>query len=78
LGVSLGINALASLAAGLLHSEWWWIISPQAIAAAWPDLCCGVSKPLLGWGPVVLGTLLHVSLWTFIAAKRTKPSEAVI
>ena len=78
IGISLGINAISSFGAGLFHSEWWWILSPQAIAAAWPDLCCGVAKPMLSWAPTLIGTFLHIALWTYVAARRTRPSEAVL
>jgi hypothetical protein len=32
----------------------------------------------VAWLPALLGTAFHISLWTCVAARRTRPSEAVI
>jgi len=78
LGISLGTSAIGGLLSGLLHQSAWLAVSPQALAKAWPELLCRVADPSLELLPTILGTLGHIALWTFIAAKRTKPSEAVI
>jgi hypothetical protein len=33
---------------------------------------------MVAWLPALLGTAGHIGLWTFVAARRTRPSEAVI
>jgi hypothetical protein len=53
-------------------------ISPMLLADAWPQLLCGAETPVMGWAPAIIGTLAHVVLWTWIAARRTQPSEAVL
>jgi len=78
LGIYLGTFALGGLLAGLLHQPIWMALSPQALVGAWPDLLCRVAEPRLGWLPTILGTLAHIVLWIFVAAKRTRPSEAVL
>jgi len=78
LGIVLGSTALGGLVAGLTRSVSWLACSPGALVAAWPELLCGVAEPKLGWVPTVLGTAAHVSLWLWIAARRTRPDEAVM
>ena len=78
LGISLGTAALGGLLSGLLDNPTWMAMSPQALVQAWPDLLCRVADPKLGWIPTVIGTLAHIALWTFVAARRTRPSEAVL
>ncbi len=78
LGIVLGTAALGGLVGGILGNPVWLALSPGALVTAWPDLLCGVAQPKLPWLPTVLGTALHIGLWTFIALKRTRPSEAVI
>jgi hypothetical protein len=78
LGIVLGTAALGGLIGGILGNPVWLALSPGALVTAWPELLCGVANPKLGWFPTALGTGLHIALWTFIALKRTRPSEAVI
>ncbi len=78
LGIVLGSTAVGGLVAGLTHNVAWLACSPGALVAAWPELLCGVAEPKLGWIPTTLGTVAHVSLWLWIAARRTRPDEAVM
>jgi ABC-type transport system involved in multi-copper enzyme maturation permease subunit len=78
LGIYLGTYALGGLLSNILHEPTWMAISPQSLVSAWPELLCGVAEPKLGWVPTTLGTLAHIVLWTLVAARRTRPSEAVI
>lgn len=78
LGIVLGVGGLSAMLAGLLNQPAFLALNPGVLVDAWPKLVCGVKDPMLGWGPTVLGTLFHVSLWTGIAWKRTRPSEAIL
>lgn len=78
LGVVLGLGGIGAMLASLLGQTAWMALNPVALVGAWPKLLCGVKDPILGWGTTFAGTLLHVTLWTFIAWKRTRPSEAVL
>jgi hypothetical protein len=78
LGLVLGLGTLASMLQGLTGQVAVQALNPIVLAEAWPQLLVGVEKPLLAWWPALLGTVLHISLWTFVAARRTRPSEAVI
>lgn len=78
LGIVLGLGGISTMLAGLLNQPYWMALNPGALVDAWPKLVCGVKDPILGWGPTVVGTILHISLWTAIAWKRTRPSEAVL
>lgn len=78
LGIVLGSSAIGGLLAGLLNQPAFIALSPVSLTDAWPKLFCGVETPMVGWGPAALGTLGHVALWTFLAWKRTRPSEAVL
>ena len=78
LGLVLGTSALASLIHGMTGFAAIEGLNPVVLAETWPQLFAGVDHPLLGWAPALLGTALHLGLWTFVAARRTLPSEAVI
>jgi len=78
LGIVVGTFALGGILAGLLKAKAFPAISPIALATAWPQLLCGVQDPFLDWAPAVIGTVAHIGLWVFVAAKRTLPSEAVL
>lgn len=78
LGAVLGLGALTSMIHGLTGSNLVDGLNPVMLAEAWPQLFVGVSHPLVSWGPAVLGTALHLGIWTWIAASRTRPSEGVI
>ena len=78
LGLVLGLGTLASMIHGLTGSQAAQALNPIVLAETWPQLLVGVQKPLLAWLPTLLGTTLHIGLWTFVAARRTRPSEAVI
>ena len=74
----LGLGTLASMLHGLTGQAALQALNPIVLAEAWPQLFVGVQRPLVGWLPALLGTALHIGLWTFVAARRTRPSEAVI
>lgn len=78
LGLVLGTSALASLIHGLTGFGGVEALNPVLLAESWPQLFVGVDHPLMGWVPALLGTAFHIGLWTFVAARRTLPSEAVI
>jgi ABC-type transport system involved in multi-copper enzyme maturation permease subunit len=78
LGAVLGLGALTSMIHGLTGFKGVDCLNPVMLAEAWPQLFVGVQHPLVAWGPAILGTVLHLSLWTWIAAARTRPSEVVI
>jgi ABC-type transport system involved in multi-copper enzyme maturation permease subunit len=78
LGLVLGAGTLASMIHGLTGIKAVDALNPVMLAEAWPQLFVGVEHPLVAWLPAVLGTAFHIALWTFVAARRTRPSEAVI
>ena len=78
LGLVLGTSTVASLVHGLAGIGSAEALNPVVLVQAWPALFAGVAQPLLGWVPTILGTAFHVVLWTSLAARRTRPSEAVI
>lgn len=78
LGLVLGAGTLASMIHGLTGIRAIDGLNPVMLAEAWPQLFVGVARPLVGWVPALLGTAFHIGLWTFVAARRTQPSEAVI
>ncbi len=78
LGLVLGLSALAGMVHGLTGIRAVDALNPILLAESWPQLFVGVDHPLMGWAPALLGTAFHIGLWTFVAAKRTLPSEAVI
>jgi hypothetical protein len=78
LGIVLGMSSVSFIASQALSQPAWNAINPLALSAAWHDLICGSTRPELGWIPTILGTLAHIGFWTFIAFRRTQPSEAVL
>lgn len=78
IGVVLGLSAVAGILTGLMDQTAFMALSPVTLAAAWPRLFCGVEDKLFGWGPAVAGTAFHLVFWTFVAWKRTRPSEAIL
>ena len=78
LGLVLGAGTLASMIHGLTGIQAVEGLNPVLLAEAWPQLMTGVERPLVTWLPTLLGTAFHIGLWTFVAARRTRPSEAVI
>ena len=78
LGLVLGAGTLASMIHGLTGIQAVDALNPVMLAEAWPQLLVGVDKPMVRWLPAILGTAFHITLWTFVAARRTRPSEAVI
>ena len=78
LGLVLGTSALASLVHGLTGFAGAEALNPVMLAQSWPQLFVGMDRPLMGWIPATVGTAFHIGLWTFVAARRTLPSEAVI
>ncbi len=78
LGVILGFSAVGGMLHGLLNSSAWQALNPIMLSYVWPQLCCGVPDPVIGWGPALLGTAAHILFWTELARRRTLPSEAVL
>jgi hypothetical protein len=78
LGLVLGLGTLASMVHGLTGVSSVQALNPIVLAEVWPQLLVGVAHPLVAWGPALLGTAFHLGLWTFVAARRTRPSEVVI
>ncbi len=78
LGLVLGLGTLASMIHTLTGFRAVDGLNPVMLAEAWPQLLVGVDHPLVAWVPAILGTVLHIGLWTFVAARRTRPSEVVI
>ena len=78
LGLVLGLGTLASMIHGLTGIQSVQALNPIVLAESWPQLLVGVERPLLAWLPTLLGTALHIGFWTFVAARRTRPSEVVI
>ncbi len=78
LGLVLGSSTLASMIHGLSGMAAVDALNPIMLAEAWPQLFVGVAHPMVAWLPAILGTAFHIGLWTFVAARRTQPSEAVI
>ncbi len=78
LGLVLGAGTLTSMLHGLTGLRLFDGLNPVMLAEAWPQLLVGVQHPLVAWVPALLGTAFHIGLWTFVAARRTRPSEAVI
>jgi ABC-type transport system involved in multi-copper enzyme maturation permease subunit len=78
LGLVLGAGTLTSMVHGLTGLRFVDGLNPVMLAEAWPQLFVGVQHPLVAWLPASLGTAFHIGLWTFVAARRTRPSEAVI
>src|ERR1035437_6169541 len=78
LGLVLGAGTLASMIHGLTGIQAVDALNPIMLAETWPQLFVGVDHPMVAWLPALLGTAGHIGLWTFVAARRTQPSEAVI
>ena len=78
LGLVLGAGTLASMIHHLTGIRAVDALNPVLLAEAWPQLLVGVDHPLVAWVPALVGTAAHIGLWTYVAAKRTKPSEAGI
>ena len=78
LGLVLGAGTLASMIHGLTGIRAVDALNPIMLAEAWPHLFVGVEHPMVAWLPAILGTAFHIALWTYVAARRTRPSEAVI
>lgn len=78
LGLVLGAGTLASMIHGLTGIQAVDALNPIMLAETWPQLFVGVDHPMVAWLPAVLGTAFHIGLWTFVAARRTRPSEVVI
>jgi len=78
LGLVLGAGTLASMIHGLTGIRAVDALNPIMLAEAWPQLFVGVEHPMVAWLPAILGTAFHIALWTYVAARRTRPSEAVI
>jgi hypothetical protein len=78
LGLVLGTGTLASMIHGFSGFTAIDALNPILLAETWPQLFVGVEHPMVAWLPAVLGTAFHIGLWTFVAARRTRPSEVVM
>lgn len=77
LGVLIGSSALGQVLATALGDTRWMALNLGTLTDAWPQLLCGApGRYGLGWGPVIAGTAAHLGFWTWIAIRRTRPSEA--
>lgn len=77
LGIMIGSGALGGVLAVALGDPRWTALGVSNLTKAWPQLICNVpGRQELGWGPVVLATAAHLLFWTWIAIRRTRPSEA--
>jgi hypothetical protein len=77
LGILLGSGALGGVLAGTLGDYRWMALGVGNLAKAWPELVMGV-ETREGWIPTLAATAFHLALWTFIAARRTRPGEATL
>lgn len=77
LGILLGTSALGGVLTQTLGNPAWRVLGVLALSRAWPALILGVDSRV-GWGPVLLATAFHLVLWTVIAIRRTRPSEATL
>lgn len=78
LGVLLGSSALGGILAGALGDPRWMALGVGYLAKAWPGLVFGLDDGVAGWIPVAAATAGHILLWTGIALRRTRPSEAIL
>ena len=79
LGILLGSSALGASLAGLLQDHRWLVLGVGYLTRVWPDLILGANQANRpGWIPTLLATALHLILWTTIAIRRTRPSEATL
>jgi ABC-type transport system involved in multi-copper enzyme maturation permease subunit len=77
LGILLGSAALGGVLSAALHDPRWQVLAAGNLTKLWPDLLLGANRDSgPGWVPVLLATALHLVLWTVIAVRRTRPSEA--
>jgi len=78
LGLVLGLGSVASIIHGLTGVRAIDALNPVMLAETWPQLLVGVDHPMVAWLPALIGTACHIGLWTFVAMRRTRPSEVVI
>ncbi len=78
LGLVLGCATFATMIHGLTGFQAIDALNPILLAEAWPQLLVGVDHPMVAWLPALVGTAFHIGLWTFVAARQTRPSEAVM
>jgi len=78
LGLVLGAGTLATMIHGLTGIRAIDALNPVMLAEAWPQLFVGVEHPMVAWLPAALGTAFHIGIWTFVAARRTRPAEVMI
>ena len=79
LGIMIGSGALGGTLAMALGDARWTALGVTSLTRAWPQLICQVpGRQELGWGPVLLATAAHLLLWTWMAIRKTRPSEAAL
>ena len=80
LGILLGSGALAGvLSAALGGDPRLLAVGVSNLTTVWPQLLCQAPGRLeIGLGPALLGTACHLVFWTWIALRRTRPSEAAL
>jgi ABC-type transport system involved in multi-copper enzyme maturation permease subunit len=78
LGMLFATGAVGGILTGIFNNSAWMALSPMGLTESWPQIMCGVAKPLVPLWPALIATLANICLWGYIAKWRTKPSEAVI
>jgi ABC-type transport system involved in multi-copper enzyme maturation permease subunit len=77
LGIMIGSGALGGVLAAALGDPRWQALGVGDLASAWPRILLNVQTPGgLGWAPALLATAGHLLFWTWLALRRTRPSEA--
>ncbi|BDU75186.1 hypothetical protein [Mesoterricola sediminis] len=77
LGILLGSGALGAVLGQALGDPRWTALGLGTLTKAWPRLVFGLETET-GLAAAAAATLFHIGLWTFIAARRTRPEEAVL
>ena len=76
-GIMIGSGALAGVLSSALGDPRWHALGVTQLSAIWPRLICNApGTEEIGLLPAILATAFHLLLWTGIALRRTRPSEA--
>jgi ABC-type transport system involved in multi-copper enzyme maturation permease subunit len=78
LGIMIGSGALGRvLSAALGGDSRWLALGVGNLTSAWPRIICQApGGDDMGLGAALLGTAFHLIFWTWLAHRRTRPSEA--
>jgi len=77
LGIVVGSAALGGVLGGALGDPSWHALGLGTLTKAWPRLLFGLEAEV-ALAPAIGATLLHIGLWTSIAAMRTRSGEAIL